>query len=73
MWNLCHSVVIVSYFIYPTQEVKLTVLDLAPKRHVLVFMKKFVQPITRHFISLVRAIIAQRTYYEELCSKENFK
>ena len=63
MWNLCHSIVVVSYLSLPFLRAKLTLLDPVPKRHVLAFMKKSVPHITRLFILSVQVITAQRMYH----------
>ena len=66
MWNLCHSVVVVSHLSLLIQEAKLTLLDPVPKRHVSAFMKKSVPHITRPFILSVQVITAQRMYHNSL-------
>lgn len=71
MWNLRNGAVVVSYAFYPFKKCKLTLLDHAPKRRVLGFMKKFVPHTIRHFILSVRVTIVQRMYDERLSFKEN--
>ena len=71
MWNLYHSVVVVSYSSLLIQKAKLTFLDPVPKRHVSAFMKKSVPHITRPFILSVQVITAQRMYHNSL-DYENF-
>lgn len=66
MWNLCHSIVVVSYLSLPFQQAKLTVLDPVPKRHVLAFMKKSVPHITKPFTLSVQVITVQRMYHVSL-------
>ena len=71
MWNLCHSIVIVSYLSLLIQEAKLTSLDPVPKRRVSAFMKKSVRHIIRPFILSVQVITVQRMYHNSL-DYENF-
>ena len=71
MWNLCHSIVIVSYLSLLIQEAKLTSLDPVLKRRVSAFMKKSVRHIIRPFILSVQVITVQRMYHNSL-DYENF-